>query len=100
MSHKSELEDGRKLVASLGGTLNVTHQSGRLRGSAGIPDTIVQMGGKPTFFWEVKVGKDDLRPAQLDFLTRELDAVPPIDIVVGGVDALIAHLQRLGFRIL
>ena len=90
MSHKSEIQAIKKYVACLGGTVNVLHQSGRLSGSAGIPDIYVQMPRLQRAFWfEVKVGRDKLRPAQEAFIERE--ATCGRRVIVGNLDTLIQY---------
>ena len=71
-SHKGCIQAIKKCVAAFGGTVNVLHQSGKLAGSAGIPDLYIQIPRFKWAFWfEVKVGKDKLRPAQEAFIERE-----------------------------
>ncbi len=97
-THKGEIQAIRKLVHSLGGFVNVTHQSGIIHGSAGVPDLYVQIpaGRAPflpdggTFWFEVKVGKDKLRPAQEEFIARQGRCFGrfPVLVLVGDLDAL------------
>ena len=74
MSHGTEIERARKMCAKVGATLNVLHQSGKLRGSAGIPDCYIQWPrfGRVTW-WECKVGRDRLSDAQTAFVMRDVD---------------------------
>ena len=96
--HKAALEAVRKLITVLGGYVNVTHQVGRLRGSAGIPDLYVQLparyGIQPcgVRLWiEVKAGRrDKLSPAQAAFKQREESLGGKV--IVGGVDDVIEYL--------
>lgn len=81
-THKTEIEAIRKLVESFGGACYVTHQSGRLHGSAGVPDLILFSRDCMTFF-EVKVGKDKLSVDQSHFAWRCEGAY--IDHLVGGL---------------
>ena len=96
MSHKTEIQAIRKYVACFGGTVNVLHQSGKLRGSAGIPDLYIQIPRfKKAFWFEVKVGRDKLSPAQEAFIERE-DACGA-KVYVGDLDTLI-ELRSLPTR--
>jgi len=98
-SHKSEVQAIRNLVRVLGGSVNVTHQSGRVCGTAGIPDLYIQVAGKKLRFWmEVKVGRDKLRQGQKDFIERERRSGGIV--VVGTADDLIRFLKGQGFAIL
>ena len=84
--HKDTVETIRKFITLLGGTCNVLHQVGRLRGSAGIPDLFIQVEAANLSYWhEVKVGKDTLSPAQGAFLEREERCGGLM--AVGGLDA-------------
>ena len=95
-THNAEIERIRKAVRNLGGHLWVLHQSGRLHGSAGIPDLIVALPCRNedhwytwrTCFLEVKVGKDKLSPAQEQFIRVMRDCGQTV--LVGGLDELLA----------
>jgi len=94
-THKGEIEAIRALIAAVGGTCNVLHQVGRLRGSSGIPDLYIQIPRAGCSFWvEVKVGKDDLRPEQRAFINRE--AACRRWMIVGGVDEVIRVMRQAG----
>lgn len=115
MDHKAAMEGVRKLVNCVG-TANVLSQSGRLHGSAGIPDVYCQVWTErcPALqsmweqahsavrvlppimcdFWvEVKVGDDKLSPGQKEF-KRRADACHRIVIVGTAVDVA----KYLGMR--
>ena len=92
MIHKSTIQAIKKYVAAFGGTVNVLHQSGKLAGSAGIPDLYIQLPRHKRAFWfEVKVGKDKLSEAQVAFFNREYDC--GLWPWCGDLDALIAIVQ-------
>ena len=64
--HKHAVAEITKLIRLVRGYVWTLHQSGKVFGSAGIPDMFAVAKGRP--FWiEVKVGKDRLRPAQAAF---------------------------------
>ena len=65
-THRGQVTEIRKLINALGGQCWTTHQSGRLAGSAGIPDMCAVVRGL-AFWIEVKIGRDKLRPAQAGF---------------------------------
>lgn len=72
-THKMELEAIRKAARLYGGIAYVTHQSGRIRGSAGVPDLFILLVGDGytvSLWWEVKTRGDRLRPAQEQFLSN------------------------------
>ena len=106
-AHKSEIMAIRRLVEALGGVCNVLHQSGRVRGSAGVPDLYVQMPGavqwampatriRPFGLWiEVKVGRDRLSPAQRAFGDRELSAGR--EWICGGLWTVVDYFREKGF---
>ncbi len=87
--HKLEIEAIRKFITVLGGTCNVLHQSGRLRGSAGIPDLYIQLPEIRLSYWhEVKVGTDVMSKAQAEFLQREFKCRNGLNTVAyGGLQA-------------
>ena len=92
-THKSEIQAIRELVAWLGGTVNVTHQSGRISGSAGIPDLYIQIPRMRLAIWfEVKVGEDRLRPAQVGFIERQ--EACGSEVLVGDRDVLMDYVER------
>ena len=94
MSHKSALEAVRKLTLLVGGVPYVLHQSGRLRGSAGIPDMYLMFPRWGVTVWfEVKVGKDKLSKAQRAF--RDLAYQCGDAMLVGGVAELKPWLNRV-----
>ena len=112
-AHKREVEAIRKLVAAVGGMCNVTHQVGRLRGSAGIPDLYIQISrrlltpdrdGMPreregfTFWCEVKVGKDSPSLDQEYFIQEERHS-NGAPVIVGGLADVIEYLRGQGLRI-
>lgn len=99
-AHKSSVQAVRRYAHVLGGTANVSHQGpGPSRrnghrgiwGSDGRPDLYVQMPDArrgilkaPITYWhEVKVGDDRLRPAQRAFIERKTSA-KGLPILVGG----------------
>lgn len=95
MSHKSTIEAIRQYCELMGGVCNVLHQSGRVRGSAGVPDLYLQFPRlrRPCAFWmEVKVGRDALREAQAAFALRE-DRCGG-EVLTGDLDALIERVGR------
>ena len=94
MSHKSTLEAIRDYVTLLGGTANVLHQSGKLAGSAGIPDLYIQIPRYKMAFWfEVKVGDDKLSEVQDEFIKREVACGSKV--VVGDLDTFMEHVNAL-----
>ena len=83
-THRGQVAEIRKLVDLLRGQCWTTHQSGRLAGSAGIPDMycVVPVRGSLTAFWvEVKVGRDKMRDSQVEFRVWSEDGGVPV--VVG-----------------
>jgi hypothetical protein len=97
-SHAREVEAIRKLVRAIGGIFNLTHQGGKLHGTAGIPDAYVQIplrkGGR-RFFVEVKVGRDKLNPAQVGF--KQAEETCGGTVIVGGESEVEKHLREIGF---
>lgn len=96
--HKAAVESVRRLVEALGGVCNVLSQSHRLRGSRGLPDLFIQLPAnrgrvkKPATFWcEVKVAGDRLRPGQREFKEREEACGGKV--IVGGVDEVLEFLK-------
>jgi hypothetical protein len=90
MNHKQAVEGVRKLVTLKGGKCWVLAQSGRLYGSAGIPDIfctikLPKRGWADkvwrSFWVEVKVGRDRQKPAQLEF--AEASGSAGIPVIVG-----------------
>lgn len=79
-THKAQVQIIRGLIADLGGRCYVTHQVGRVYGSAGIPDLHCIFPGF-TFWVEVKVGRDKLRPKQAEF--KALSETAGVPVVVG-----------------
>ena len=77
-THKTEIEAIRNTLEAIGAEVFVLHQSGRLFGSAGIPDLYIRFGHRSMakrpfrLWWEVKVGRDRLRDAQTRFIDGEL----------------------------
>lgn len=97
-THKSEIEAIRKLIQAIGGWCYVLHQVGRLRGSAGIPDIYCHVTAIEHRFWvEVKVGRDKLRDAQMEF--RFFERACGGSVVVGGVEEVIQHLKAHGMEV-
>ncbi len=119
MSHASELRSICKLVESLGGVANVIGQrampnrKGRwyVPQTSGMPDLYVQMdtaranqkvpravGYEAYSFWyEVKIPPDVLRPAQHEFIAREnANGIP---VPHGDRDHFIVYLRQLGYEI-
>jgi hypothetical protein len=94
-THKSEIEAIRIALGGAGAVVNVLHQSGRLHGTAGMPDLYIQVPPKRTTlcgcdgfaFWvEVKVGRDKLRREQVAFAIMESSFPPPHrEVVIGGL---------------
>ena len=86
-NHGSIIEATRKFVEMLHGYMWVLHQSGRLYGSAGIPDTWIvapNSAGKMVGFWfEAKTEEDKMRPAQIAFKATCAEA--GVAVVVGRV---------------
>jgi len=85
--HNDAIEAARTWIRAIGGHVWVTHQSGRLAGSAGIPD-LCFVAPDPDGVWRfaflaIKVGRDRLSPAQIGF--RESVARAGIHVVVGTV---------------
>lgn len=114
--HAKAVEAARKLVAALGGVANVSHQgpgprrrdgSQCLCGTAGIPDLWIQLppGARcdlatEAFWFEVKVGRDWLGPAQKAFITRSEACGGPA-VLAGSTDDLCLLLgvdPHLGMR--
>ena len=92
-THKGQVAEIRKLVSLLGGQCWTTHQSGRIAGSAGIPDMYVIIG-QLAFWVEVKVGRDKLRASQAHFKTWcKLAGVP---VVVGRACDVADWLESKG----
>lgn len=94
-SHKATLEAVRKLINAVGGTCNVLHQVGRLRGSAGIPDLYAQFhDGRwchPQSFWvEIKPSGAKLTAAQKAFKEREEGTYGRV--LVGGLHEVMEYL--------
>lgn len=102
MTHKEMIEYIRSVCTAAGGVVNVTHQSGHLHGTPGIPDLYLQFvdGGNvryPVGFWcEVKVGKDTLSPDQQAFIARERRLGRAC--VVGGLLEVLAFVNPYLFR--
>ena len=86
-THKSELEQIRKLARRLGGECQVMHQAGKVRGSAGTPDLRLQFPDDGVAVWfEVKVGRDRLSYPQKEFI--QIEALCGQTVLVGGVEEL------------
>ena len=78
-SHSTALKEVGDLIAGLRGHSWRTHQEGPVRGDPGLPDmwiTARRNAGRPhvpvpgewvAFWYECKVGKDTLSPAQIGF---------------------------------
>lgn len=113
-THKAEIETIRELIEDvLHGRCNVLHQVGRLCGTAGIPDLYIQMPANRAwlvrnvmadeistpicFWWEVKVGRDKLRPAQIAFIEAEKSCGRFAG--VGGLSEVLAHLRSNGYKV-
>ncbi len=98
-THKTELALIRKAIGRLGGYVYTTHQGpgpGRGRrkglwGSKGIPDLFCMMWGR-SFFVEVKVGRDSLRPEQREFV--DVGKAHGVKVVVGDCDAVLHAIQN------
>ena len=89
--HKPEMEAVRSLVEMVpGGRCWVLSQSGRLYGSAGIPDVFCVVNGQ-AFWVEVKVGKDTLSAAQEEF--RRVSELADVPVIVGGVQEVLTFLE-------
>ncbi len=98
MTHKSIIESTRKLIIILGGRFYLLHQSGRVYGSAGIPDSYIILEKYAVKFWfEAKMPNDKLRPAQLEFLDAE--RICGGSVVVGGVGDVLKYLNQHGVNI-
>lgn len=108
MNHAETVRAAGKLIAALGGRACVTHQGpgpkrgngySGLWGTPGIPDLYVQLPRREglaiktplTFWFEVKVGKDTLRPEQEAFIRRE-EASGGQPVLIGDIVALEAFL--------
>lgn len=89
--HNQAIEAVREFVDMLpGGHCYVLSQSGRLHGSAGIPDLYCMV--KDTAFWvEVKVGRDKLSPAQAEFKARS--GMAGVPVIVGHAKDVIDFLE-------
>lgn len=86
--HKAALEAVRTLTHALGGRALVTHQTGPLAGSAGVPDMLLLFPRLNRAVWmEVKAGRDRLRPPQI--AVKALLESCGHEVLVGGVDELI-----------
>lgn len=97
-THKTELEAIRHLMEALGAYVEVRHQSGRIFGSRGTLDLYIQFphgtrARQPfAFFFEVKVGRDKLRPEQAAFIWRE-ENIGGRECVVGGLAECVAFVN-------
>ena len=91
VSHKTEIEAIRRYVEMVGGACYVLHQSGRLHGSAGIPDLYILMPHRMGVWFEVKVGPDNLSAAQKRFAELARKAGDLVE--VGGLDEVVALNQ-------
>ena len=82
-THKGQVREVARFVNALpAGCAWTLHQTGKLRGSAGIPDIYCVVAGR-AFWVEVKVGRDKLRESQREFKLRsDIAGVP---VVVGRV---------------
>ena len=90
-THKSVIEDIRKLVRLTGGDATVLAQSARLYGTAGTPDLYLRWPKKMLTAWmEVKVEGDKLSPAQAAWIEAEEDAGG--QVLVGDTDVLIGWM--------
>lgn len=91
-THKGQVHEIRRLVEMLGGRAYVLSQSGRLYGSAGLPDIWCILNGH-AFWVEVKVGKDKLKPAQKLFKADSESAGVPV--VVGRACDVVDYIESL-----
>jgi len=96
--HKQIIEDARAVMLVAGGQLFVLHQSGRVFGSAGVPDCLWFAPSRfpqasPIWrfgFFEAKSQGDKLRLAQLAF--RRLCILADIPYISGRAGDLADHL--------
>ena len=85
--HSTAIQSVKELATLAGGHAFTMHQVGRVFGDAGIPDMCVVLranGGRGpwAFAWvEIKVGRDQLRPAQIAF--RAVMALAGVRVIVG-----------------
>ncbi len=92
--HGREIEKARKMCKRVGATLNVLHQVGKLRGSAGIPDCYIQWPGRAAVWWECKCGRDTLSPAQTAFGSREAGSGKP-HVLVGDAGTVADWIEEV-----
>jgi len=95
--HGDILAAARHYVEGRGGAFFLTSQGHRLKGSPGIPDSIVfvRLVGDDTFpalcFFDAKTPDDEPTPAQEHFARLAEEA--GVDVIFGGVDALRAFVE-------
>jgi hypothetical protein len=95
--HKAAVAGIRRLITMLRGHAWTLHQSGRVQGSAGLPDMFAVVGTR-AFWIEVKTGNDKLRPEQQNFIAR-VEACG-MSVVVGSERDVAAFLTARDDRLL
>ena len=90
-THKGQVEEVCQFVRmQRDGSAWKTHQSGRVQGTAGLPDIFCTVGMR-AFWVEVKVGKDRLRDSQREF--KCLSGIAGVPVVVGRVGDVADFLE-------
>ena len=96
ITHGEAIERVRCYVRDRGGSFYLLHQSGPLRGSAGIPDTFIMVDDL-AFWWEAKTeAAPDLREEQAAFRDRARER--GVVVLVGGPSVVIDYVERGGNR--
>ena len=94
---ESEVQErGVELLRKLGAQVYVTSQHRASSVTKGVPDVLAFPPGRPHFFWEAKSASGKQSPEQAEFQRHCEAASPRVAYVLGGTDALWAHLTQIG----